>query len=185
MKNLFLFFSAFIPMYVLLLLKIVIELLNNNLTLNVLNTIILITLSVLILCGIFGVVWNVKFSNYKTEQITIISKTNITDQHFFGYFSIFILFALTFEISKVCMFVISAVIMAFIGIVYITNSMYYINPFLNILGFKFYEITYKIVGDNVEHTTKIFFKGELDLNNKVYNVKIKNEHFSFVDYKSK
>lgn len=185
MKNLLLFFSAFIPMYLLLLLKIIIELINKNLTLNVLNTIILITLVVLIVLGIFGVIWNVKFSNYKTEQITIISKTNITDEHFFGYFSIFILFALTFDISKVCMFAISAVIMAFIGIVYITNSMYYINPFLNILGFKFYEITYKILGSDKTHTTKMFHKGNLETNGKVYNVKIKNENFSFIDSKSK
>ena len=179
MKNLFLFFSAFIPMYVLLLIKLIIELINNNLTLNVLNSIILILLSVLIILGILGVVWNVKFSNHKTEQITIISKQNITDQHFFGYFSIFILFALTFDISKVCMFVISALILVFIGVVYITNSMFYINPFLNFLWFKFYEITYKVNGSEQTLTTKMFHKGELKLN-KVYSVKIKNENFSFI-----
>lgn len=178
MKNLLLFFSAFVPMYVLLIIKIIIELINKNLTLNVLNTVMLITLSVLIILGVLGLVWNVWFSNYKTQEITIQNFSNITDQHFFGYFSIFILFALTFDISKVCMFVVSVIIIFFVGIVYITNGMFYINPFLNLLGFKFYEVTFLIDGVK-QNKAKMFFRGTI-LNNKVYYVKIKNDNFSFI-----
>ena len=67
-----------------------------------------------------------------------------------------------------------------IGVVYVKNKLFYINPFLNILGFNFYNITYKEEGEDKELTTKIFFKGDL-LINKHYWVKIKDENFSFVD----
>ena len=71
-------------------------------------------------------------------------------------------------------------ILIMIGIVYVKNKLFYINPFLNILGFNFYLITYKVEGESKECNTKIFFKGDLVLN-KVYSVKIKDENFSFLD----
>ena len=67
-----------------------------------------------------------------------------------------------------------------IGFVYVKNKLFFINPFLNILGYNFYNITYRIVGNEKEESTKIFYKGDL-VSNKRYWVKIKDENFSFVD----
>ena len=91
-----------------------------------------------------------------------------------------VLFAITFDLSKVSMLIVFVLILAMIGVVYVKNKLFYINPFLNILGFNFYNITYKEEGEDKELTTKIFFKGDL-LINKHYWVKIKDENFSFVD----
>ena len=70
-----------------------------------------------------------------------------------------------------------------IGVVYVKNKLFYINPFLNIMGFNFYDIDY-VLKNGEQLSTKIFFKGDLLLN-KEYYVKIKDENFSFVDNKKK
>ncbi len=48
------------------------------------------------------------------------------------------------------------------------------------MGFNFYNITYKVDGAEKEETTRIFYRGDLVLNNK-YWIKVKDENFSFVD----
>jgi len=83
-------------------------------------------------------------------------------------------------LSKISMLVVFICIIIMIGVVYVKNKLFYINPFLNILGFNFYNITYKIIGESKSQTTKIFFKGNL-LINKQYCVKIKDENFNFLN----
>lgn len=180
MKNLFLYISAFIPMYFLILVEIIIEIINGNLHFNILNTLNMVTMIILILVGITGLIWNIKWTTEKAVDIEILSKSNITDQHFLGYFSLFVLFSLSFDLSKVSMFCLFSLILIMIGIVYIKNDLYYINPFLNILGYNFYDITYTFKNSEKVQRAKIFYKGSLDLTNKTYCVKFKNNNFSFL-----
>ena len=97
MQKVFLYLSAFIPLYSLIIIKELIDIINKNLTFNVLNTLTLILLTILIILGSFGIVKESKSGIYKLEKITIIEKKSITQEHFLGYFSLFVLFALTFE----------------------------------------------------------------------------------------
>ena len=166
MKDLFLYFSAFIPMYVLILIKFVFERLNGNITFNVINTLIFILLSVMVILGIIGLIWTIKLCPDKSEEVVILTQRNITDEHFFNYVSLFVLFALSFELTKVCMFVVSGVIITIIGIVYITNKMFYIKSDKN----------------RQTHSAKLFFKGTPELNTS-YKLKLKNKNFTFVDKK--
>lgn len=183
LKNLLLYISAFMPMYFLVLLKLVVELFNHNLTFNVLNTINLVTLLMLLAASIVGILWNVKFNRDEAKEVTILTKHNITDQHFLGYFSLFVFFAIPLDLSLVSAFCIYVAILIMIGIVYINNSLYYINPFLNLLGYNFYDITYIEAGSNEKRNAKIFYRGDLEIENRTYFVKLKNENFSFVDKK--
>ena len=179
MKNILLYFSAFIPMYLLILVKFVVALIAGSIEFNFLTLLTIIIYSSLIILGIVGFFWNYYGGHESKTEITIITQHNITDQHFMGYFSLFVLFALTFELTRISMFVVSILIIIFIGIVYVNNKMFYINPFLNLLGFNFYEITYKIKDEDKENTAKMFYRGTIQLN-KTYLAKIKNRHFSFV-----
>ena len=179
LKDLFLFLSAFVPMFVLIFVKLVVDMLNDNLHFNVLNTLNFITLILLIASGIGGLCWNIH-SKSKTKEIVIITKQNITDQHFFGYFSLFVLFALQLDLSLVSGYCTFVLIMIFIGIVYIKNSLFYINPLLNILGYNFYDITYCHAGEKTEHEAKMFFKGELK-EQSTYYINSKNQNFNFID----
>lgn len=110
-------------------------------------------------------------------EIKIIQKKSITQQHFLGYFSLFVLFALTFELEKISMFVIFLLIIILIGIVYIKNDLFYINPFLNILGYNFYDIKYKDKNGNIKFD-KFFFKGKLENTN--YIVKKGDINFNYI-----
>ncbi len=183
LKDLSLFLSAFVPMFILIFLKLVIEMLNDNLHFNVLNTLNFVTLILLVACGIGGLIWNIKATG-RTKEIKIISRQNITDKHFLGYFSLFVLFALQLDLSHVSGYCIFVIIMILIAIVYIKNSLFYINPLLNILGYNFYDVTYKIVGEEREKEAKIFHKGELNIDSN-YFVNIKNDNFTFIDKRKK
>ena len=98
-KNLSLYLSAFTPMYVLVFVKLVVEILNGNLTFNVLNTINFILLILLIGLGTAGLFWNVKFNRDEAKEIVILKKENITDKHFFVFFSLFVFFVFSFDLS--------------------------------------------------------------------------------------
>lgn len=182
LKNTFLYLSAFLPMYLLILLRQIIDLINNNISFNVLNGLSLSLLIILIILGILGLWLNIKRNFVASKKVLILSSKNITDQHFLGYFSLFVLFALQLDISFISDFLLFVVITVFIGIVYIKNSLYYINPLLNILGYSFYDIVCKV--DEETMRTKIFYRGKLKDNNEFW-VKIKNENFAFIDKKKK
>ena len=104
LKNLTLYISAFMPMYFLVLIKLIVELINSNLTFNVLNSINLATLLLLSGASIWGLLWNIRFNNEEAKEVRILSKKNITDQHFLGYFSLFVLFAIPLDLSHVSVF---------------------------------------------------------------------------------
>ena len=172
-------------MYFLIQLKFLVDLILCNVEANAFTICVLVFLLLLIILGIIGLLWNIRWNKDEAENVTIKECQNITDQHFLGYLSIFILFALSFDLTKVSMFCIFLFIMIFVGIVYINNKLFYINPFLNILGFNFYEITYIKDKDTRKRTAKMFYRGKLEATHAQRRVKLKNDHFSFVDRKDK
>ncbi len=180
LKNLLLYISAFVPMYVLVFVKLIVEIVNHNLTFNVLNTLNFVTLLLLIVAGVGGLFWNVKFSTDKSVKIQIISKQNITDKHFLGYFSLFVFFAIPLDLSLVSAYCVYVLVLVMIGIVYINNSLYYINPLLNILGYNFYDIEYRVEGEEETKSAKFFFRGNLKTGQS-YWANVKNQHFCFID----
>jgi len=182
MSKIILFISAFVPMYILFLINLLVEIVNKNLSLNKTNIIVMICLIILILFGTIGliIVINRKGKNYK--KIQIVSKKNITDQHFLNYFSLFVLLALTFDLSKFCFISVLIVILVFIGIVYIKNNIFYINPMLNIMGYSFYDITY-LDENNEEKEIRIFYKGELKTGEKYFKLYKNNRNLFFLEKK--
>ncbi len=185
LKNLLLYISAFVPMYFLVFVKLIVEIINHNATFNVLNTLNFVTLLLLMVLGAIGLLWNIYFANGKSIEVEIVSKKNITDRHFLGYFSLFVFFAIPLDLSLVSAYCVYVLVLIMIGIVYINNSLYYINPLLNLLGYNFYDISYKELGDDKIKKSKIFYKGDLLIENKTYWVNLKNQHFCFVDKKHK
>ncbi len=186
MKKILLYLSAFVPLYFLVIIKVIIDIINNNLTFNILNTFTIILLSTLIILGIIGVIYSIKHNNTKITKIKIINKKSITEQYFLGYFSLFVLFALSFELERVSMFIVFVIVIFLIGIVYIKNDLFYINPFLNILGYNFYEITFINLENNKgEQSAKFFYKGKLDLNKPFYYAKLSHQNFSMIEHNIK
>lgn len=181
LKNLFLYFSAFIPLFVLLLVKLLVDIINQNLTFNFLNTFNISLLSFLIFLGIIGILWNTTYSKEKVIKITIKKAEDITDKYFLQYFSLFVMFAIPLNISYFNEFFVYIIILIFIGIVYINCGLYYINPLLNILGYRFFDTEYFSNSGEIK-SVKLFCK-QKPTQNKTYFVKIKNEHFAFISKK--
>lgn len=177
-KDLFLYFSAFVPLFILLMVKLVVDIINNNLTLNTLNTLNLCLLTTLIIFGIFGLLWNTKFTHEQNMVVQIKQSKDITDQYFLQYFSLFVLFAVPLDISYINEFCIYLLVLVFIGIVYINSKTFYINPLLNILGYRFYQVTLKNMQTGKLQEVKIFCKQKLQ--HSYYQVKILNDNFAFV-----
>lgn len=177
MKKVLLYFSAFVPLYFLILTKFFVGVLVGTIYFTALTIATMAFYFLLTALGIFGLVFNMKSNKGKTVKINVEKFTNITDQHFLSYFSLFVLFALGFQLTKPSMLVVSVIIIVFIGIVYVNDNMFYINPFLNILGYNFYEITYT-QGEKT-FTKKVYFKGQLS--NKTYAAHFKDENFSFLE----
>ena len=178
-KDILLYISAFVPMQALILIKLIIELICGSIPLNILAIIYLVTLILLIMIGILGLLLNTALSNEQSGIIIILQCENITDKHFLGYFSLFVLFALQLNLTLVSSFISYILILFFIGLVYIKNAIFYINPFLNILGYSFYNIVYTDVKGENKSVAKFFYRGELQTNQK-YRVIIRNRHFSFL-----
>lgn len=179
-KNISLYISAFVPMYVLVLVKLVVEMCNHNLSFNVLNSINMITLLMLIAFGSFGLWWNMRVPNDKVIEVEIKSVKNITDQHFLGYFSLFVFFAIPLDLSYVSSYCVYLLVLVLIGVVYINSSLYYINPLLNILGYNFYDIVYVRVGKGGEESAKIFYKGDKLRSGQRCKIMLQNQHFCFL-----
>lgn len=152
--KIFLYISCFIPLYFLIIVKELVEIINTNLSFDITNSIMLIFNFLLILIGIYGVVFQHKKIPYKKLQI--VDYKNITCQNFLPYFPLFVLFAVAFELEFVSMALVYVFVLIMLGIVYIKNNMFYINPFLNILGYSVYEITYQ--NNEKIITEKIFSK---------------------------
>lgn len=180
MAKIILFISAFVPMYVLFLVNLVVELLNGNLHFNITNTCVLISLFVLAVIGVVGLLIVINCKENKVENVTVLSKQNLTDQHFLNYFSLFVLLALTFDLSKICFICVFVIILIFIGIVYVKNNIFYVNPLLNIMGYSFYDISY-LTSSGEEKEIRIFHKGEIELKTKQYKLTFSKRNLNFLE----
>lgn len=143
-KNICFYLSSFIPLYFLIIVKELLEIANGNLTFNITNSIMLSVNVILIIFGIVGFLQNYKNKNY--SEIEILDYKNVTCSNFFPYFPLFVLFALAFELEFISMAVVYLLIISMVGIVYIKNELFYVNPFLNIIGFSTYEVSYLYAG---------------------------------------
>lgn len=168
MGKIILFVSAFVPMYAVFWVILLVEIINENLRWNVTNTVVFVSLIVLMVVGVLGLIVLISKSQKGDREVKILSKKNVTDQHFLNYFSLFVLLALTFDLSKICFIFALVLILIFIGVVYIRNNIFYVNPLLNILGYSFYDVVFEENGKRGE--IRIFYKGELVGGDKRYRL---------------
>lgn len=180
-KQICLFLSSFAPLFILIIIKELIEIFNGNWSFNFLNTFLLVILFTLFNLGLFSAIMLLQeLSVAYGNEVEVKSKTNITDQYFLGYFSLFVLFALSFEIEMYSMALIFFAILFLIGVVYIKNDIYYINPLINLLGYSFYNITIIVNGEQKE--IRAFCKGKIECN-KTYILCNKYQNFIMIKNK--
>jgi len=84
--------------------------------------------------------------NIASENVIIQKSENITSDYYFTYFSLFVLTFFTVDPTKWTDIVILFLLMLFIVLVYVNNDMWFINPVLNVIGFKSFKVTYTKTG---------------------------------------
>lgn len=89
------------------------------------------------------------------EEVTLIKAENITADYYFTYFSLFVISFFGVDPTTPKDVLIFAFLMVLIIWVYIVNDMYFVNPVLNILGYKAFSITYrKKTTGNTQNSTE-------------------------------
>lgn len=76
------------------------------------------------------------------ETVVVTKAENITSEYYFTYFSLFVISFFGVNPTQFKDVLIFLFIMLLIIWVYIANDMYFVNPVLNILGYKSFAITY-------------------------------------------
>lgn len=164
LKKLISFLIAFNPMYLILIIKSIIQIeTDEKLIWDKFSHWFVASLIVLfVVTLIFGIIFVFKPSKKATEKIEILEVKNLTGNYFLEYFSLFGLLALSFDISNPYQLIVLAIIMLLIAIVYISNDLYYINPLYNLLGYKFMNIKYKREKGNKVYEANIFTRKSLE-----------------------
>lgn len=180
LKKLMFFLIAFNPMYVILIVMSVIQIeTSEEIEWSGFFLGFVIWLSILSLLTLLAaIVYVFKSSKKTTEEVEILSAKNVTGNFFLEYFSLFGLLALSFDISNPYMLIVLGLIIIMIGVVYISNNLYYINPLFNLLGYKFMNIKYKNLEGNIEREANIFTRKQLE--KEIGSViEVENSEFDF------
>ena len=180
LKRLMFFLIAFNPMYVILIVMSVIQIeTSEEIEWSGFFLGFVIGLSILSLLTLLAaIVYVFKSSKKTTEEVEILSAKNVTGNFFLEYFSLFGLLALSFDISNPYMLIVLGLIIIMIGVVYISNNLYYINPLFNLLGYKFMNIKYKNLEGNIEREANIFTRKQLE--KEIGSViEVENSEFDF------
>lgn len=97
-----------------------------------------------------------------SEKVTIECAENVTSDYYFTYFSLFILTFFTIDPTIWSDIVILALLMIFIIWVYVSNEMWFINPVLNVIGYKSFKLIYsKPSVPNKQFEIRVFAKDNL------------------------
>lgn len=81
-----------------------------------------------ILAGLCGFIFIFRKMNLTSQTYTIIKKQNDSGTYYFGYFSLFVLLFLCFDLSNILNVVTYILLYAGLCFVYCRNNLFYINP---------------------------------------------------------
>ena len=174
MKKISLAISCFIPLYLILLIKnaaALIEAIQKKCCCNIVfNAVIILVWLIATGIGVWGIIKFIKdflkSQKASKKKVKIISADNVTSEYYFTYFSLFVISFFAIDSTRLLDVCMLAFLMLLIIIVYVKNDMYFINPVLNILGYKSFVITVKFDGEydkSDSYSIKVFSTQNLSL----------------------
>lgn len=153
MRRILLFISSYVPLYVLLVIKNILERCTNggrfDLSIRKFETAVFFdeindyAIMILLLLAIVSVAY-LKVLLKQPEGTHYYSIVGIEDQTgnvYFNYISIYLLSCLGLTLSSIVDVFVLLFLMLIVGYIYISNHMTYMNPLLQLLGYKVYEGT--------------------------------------------
>lgn len=180
MKKIIMYLSAFLPMFWLILIKDYATILKDAIEgkakysdlLSVQLFIVVGIVIVITICTIVLISGNQDLS----KDLVVASKvTNRTAEYYLGYFSLFILELFAFSFTDIIGIVVMSILLLLLGIVYVKNGLFFINPTLNIFRSFIFEVEFSD-GNNIR--TKMLVCKEKIQQGDSLNIDISNYGFT-------
>lgn len=150
LKKLILFISSYIPLYILLVLKNIFERISKNGKLvNVVDKLKNAVwfdeindwaICLLTLASIFSALFLYFVMKKKPSAKNYLIK-NVSDEtsnYYFNYISIYLLSCMGLSLNSIVDCFVFLFLMLIVGYIYISNNMMYMNPVVNLMGYKVY-----------------------------------------------
>ena len=126
------------------------------------------------ICTIFLISKNKELS---TDLVVVTNVTNRTAEYYLGYFSLFILELFAFSFTDIFDIIVMVILLILLGIVYVKNGLFFINPTMNIFRSYIFETEYN---DGRAIRSKLLIcKEKIKIGDKL-NVDVSNYGFTLV-----
>lgn len=185
LKKIIMYISAFIPMFVIMWIKEIIVGIKNIIE-NPKNykwdtilqnpfLIVELLFIVIILVSVFIMIKRDK----KTAKYSIVIKKlkNRSAEYYLGYYSLFVLALIGFSLTNPVDLIVMFLLLIVLGIVYIKNDLFFMNPTINILKSYIYEIDYD---DEGIERKKIVISSEKLYEGNYIDIDISEFEFTFL-----
>lgn len=150
MHKVILFISSYIPLYVLLIVKNILERcteggkfldivdkLKDACFFEEINDWAILMLALLSLAS-FVYLWR-KLKNTKSEKCYEVQEVrDETSNNYFNYISVYLLSCIGLSLNNIVDIFVLVFLMVIVGYIYITNDLIYLNPMLSMMGYKVY-----------------------------------------------
>ena len=157
MKKIIMYLSAFLPMFWLILIKDYATILKDAIAGEVpysdlLSVQLFIVLGVVLFITIITIILISGNKNLSNDLVVATKVTNRTAEYYLGYFSLFILELFAFSFTDIVDIIVMSILLLLLGIVYVKNGLFFINPTMNIFRSFIFEVEFSD-GNNIR--TKI------------------------------
>lgn len=157
MKKIIMYLSAFLPMFWLILINDYATILKDTIAGKVpysdlLSVQLFIVLGIVLLITIITIILISGNKNLSDDFVVATKVTNRTAEYYLGYFSLFILELFAFSFTDIVDIIVMSVLLLLLGIVYVKNGLFFINPTMNIFRSFIFEVEFSD-GNNIR--TKI------------------------------
>ena len=180
MKKIIMYLSAFLPMFWLILIKDYATILKEAIDgeapySNLLNIQLFIVLGIVALVTIITMILISRNKKLSKDLIVATKVTNRTAEYYLGYFSLFVLELFAFSFIDIVDIVVMSILLLLLGIVYVKNGLFFINPTLNIFRSFIFEVEYT---DGNKVRTKMLICKEKIQQGDSLNIDISNYGFT-------
>lgn len=174
LRRVMLFISSYIPLYVFLVVKNILERcasfslrtliaqLRNARFFDEIND-YAITALLLLTIGSFAFLHRIISKRDSRHMYEILSLEDQTSNLFFSYISVYLLSCVGLSLNSVSDLFVFVFLMLLIGFIYIRNRMTYLNPVLQLMGYKIYQTTLRSQSTKEEFNTLVVLKRDLEV----------------------
>ena len=121
----------------------------------------IISLCLFVSIGVFGFTYIYNKPTGNKKAFCILNKNNVTAQFYFGYFSLFVLLFMGFDLTNAIDLATFWVIFLILAVVYCNNNLFYINPTINLLGVRIFNV--KVESNESTHEFCVITKVDISI----------------------